>query len=147
MPAPARVFAGSLGIYVLLGVVLVFALALVPGFAATNNLANVVTQSAALGMVAIGQTFVIIGGLIDLSVGQLLGLSVVVGAVMTSAPAPVANAEATSKLRTNFFTTELRPRGRGTRANGIHCEPGEAIITRDFAKGNAFVVGTPKSPR
>ncbi len=42
-----------------------------------TNLANVVTQSAALGLVAIGQTFVIAAGLIDLSVGQLLGLSVV----------------------------------------------------------------------
>ena len=35
------------------------------------------TQAAALGLVAIGQTFVIVGGLIDLSVGQLLGLTVV----------------------------------------------------------------------
>ncbi len=49
----------------------------VPGFAAPGNLANVVTQSTALGLVAIGQTFVIIGAMIDLSVGQLIGLTVV----------------------------------------------------------------------
>jgi ribose/xylose/arabinose/galactoside ABC-type transport system permease subunit len=45
-----------------------------------TNLGNVVTQSAALGCVAIGQTFVIAAGLIDLSVGQLLGLVVVLTA-------------------------------------------------------------------
>jgi ribose/xylose/arabinose/galactoside ABC-type transport system permease subunit len=49
----------------------------VPGFATPTNVGNVVTQSAALGLVAIGQTFVIAAGMIDLSVGQLLGLSVV----------------------------------------------------------------------
>lgn len=81
--APARQAARSLGIFGLLAVVLAAALAFVPGFAASNNLANVVTQSAALGLVAIGQTFVIIGGLIDLSVGQLLGLSVVLTCALT----------------------------------------------------------------
>ena len=70
------------GIYGLLAVVLVTALAFVPGFAAADNLSNVVTQSAALGLVAIGQTFVIAGGLIDLSVGQLLGLSVVLSCAL-----------------------------------------------------------------
>ena len=71
------------GIYGLLAVVLVAALLFVPGFASPTNLANVVTQSAALGLVAIGQTFVIAGGLIDLSVGQLLGLAVVLSCALT----------------------------------------------------------------
>jgi len=75
--APVGSLAHRAGIYGLLVAVLVAALAFVPGFAAATNLSNVVTQSAALGLVAIGQTFVIAGGLIDLSVGQLLGLSVV----------------------------------------------------------------------
>jgi ribose/xylose/arabinose/galactoside ABC-type transport system permease subunit len=79
--AVARAPFGSLvhraGIYGLLVLVLAAAFAFVPGFAAATNVSNVVTQSAALGLVAIGQTFVIAGGLIDLSVGQLLGLSVV----------------------------------------------------------------------
>lgn len=71
------------GIYGLLAVVLVAALLFVPGFASPTNLANVVTQTAALGLVAIGQTFVIAGGLIDLSVGQLLGLSVVLSCALS----------------------------------------------------------------
>jgi ribose/xylose/arabinose/galactoside ABC-type transport system permease subunit len=52
--------------------------AVVPDFSTPENLANVVAQSAALGVLAIGQTFVIVCGLIDLTVGQLLGLIVVI---------------------------------------------------------------------
>lgn len=81
--ASAASIASRLGIYGLLAVAVALALVFVPGFAAADNLANVVTQSAALGLVAIGQTFVIIGGLIDLSVGQLLGLSVVMTCALT----------------------------------------------------------------
>ena len=82
--APAlQSLAHRAGIYGLLAVVLAAALLFVPGFASPTNLANVVTQSAALGLVAIGQTFVIAGGLIDLSVGQLLGLSVVLSCAIT----------------------------------------------------------------
>ena len=81
--ASARSIAAGLGIYGLLAAVLLLALLFVPGFAAANNLANVITQSSALGLIAIGQTFVIIGGLIDLSVGQLLGLSVVMTCALT----------------------------------------------------------------
>jgi ribose/xylose/arabinose/galactoside ABC-type transport system permease subunit len=62
-------------------VVLVFAAlaggAAVPDFLTRENLANVITQSTALGILAIGQTFVILCGRIDLTVGQLLGLIVV----------------------------------------------------------------------
>jgi len=71
------------GIWGLLAVAVAGALVFVPGFASPTNLANVLTQSAALGVVAIGQTFVIAGGLIDLSVGQLLGLAVVLGCALT----------------------------------------------------------------
>ncbi|MBV9890694.1 MAG: ABC transporter permease [Rhizobacter sp.] len=56
---------------------------LVPGFATAVNLGNVVMQSAALAFVALGQTFVIAAGLIDLSVGQLVGLSVVLTCALT----------------------------------------------------------------
>jgi len=56
----------------------------VPDFNTEENLGNVVTQSAALGVLAIGQTFVILCGLIDLSVGQLLGLIVVLSCDLAS---------------------------------------------------------------
>jgi ribose/xylose/arabinose/galactoside ABC-type transport system permease subunit len=65
------------GIVIVLLLVVVGALIGVPDFNTEENLGNVVTQSAALGVLSVGQTFVILCGLIDLSVGQLLGLIVV----------------------------------------------------------------------
>ena len=81
--AVGRSIAGGPGIHALAALAFVLALLFVPGFATADNLANVLTQSAALGLVAIGQTFVIIGGMIDLSVGQLLGLVVVLTCALT----------------------------------------------------------------
>jgi ribose/xylose/arabinose/galactoside ABC-type transport system permease subunit len=75
--APAAGAFGRHAIHGLLLALLLGAAASIPAFRTADNLANVLTQAAALGMVAIGQTFVIVGGLIDLSVGQLLGLTVV----------------------------------------------------------------------
>ncbi|MFQ5972356.1 MAG: ABC transporter permease [Alphaproteobacteria bacterium] len=65
------------GIYWLLLAMLVFATAFIGEFRDLGNLANVLKQSAALAVLAIGQTFVIVAGLIDLSVGMLAGLVVV----------------------------------------------------------------------
>lgn len=75
--------AGAPALMVLLALALPAAMLFVPGFSAADNLANVLTQSAALGLVAIGQTFVIVAGLIDLSVGQVLGLTVVLVCALT----------------------------------------------------------------
>lgn len=68
---------GRVGIFVVLAVVAGVALA-VPDFRTAENLVNVLNQSAALAVLAVGQTFVIAAGLIDLSVGQLLGLVAIV---------------------------------------------------------------------
>jgi ribose/xylose/arabinose/galactoside ABC-type transport system permease subunit len=65
------------GIYWVLLFLFAAALAAIPEFRTAENLANVLTQSAPLGVLAVGQTLVIIAGLIDLSVGQLAGLAVV----------------------------------------------------------------------
>ncbi len=77
----ATVFGGP-AIYVLLLAAVVGAAAAIPAFRTADNVANVLTQAAALGFVAIGQTFVIVAGLIDLSVGQLLGLVVVLACAL-----------------------------------------------------------------
>ncbi|MCX7037758.1 MAG: ABC transporter permease [Spirochaetes bacterium] len=45
-----------------------------PDFLKTQNLMNILLQSVALGLVAIGQTFVILGGGIDLSVGATISM-------------------------------------------------------------------------
>ena len=49
-------------------------------FASIDNFLNILEASSFLGLVAVGMTFVIIGGGIDLSVGSLLALSAVLAA-------------------------------------------------------------------
>jgi len=56
------------GIYAVLALALGVA-TFIPEFRSLHNLGNVATQSAALGILAVGQTFVVLCGLIDLSVG------------------------------------------------------------------------------
>jgi ribose/xylose/arabinose/galactoside ABC-type transport system permease subunit len=53
-----------------------------PQFRTGANVANILQQSATLAILALGQAFVIAGGMIDLSVGQLVGLIAVVAAMM-----------------------------------------------------------------
>lgn len=65
----------------LLALVLV-GLAFVPQFRTGSNIANVFQQSATLAILSLGQAFVIAGGMIDLSVGQLVGLITVVACMM-----------------------------------------------------------------
>lgn len=63
-------------------VVLTAALALAAdNFLSANNAAIVVRQAAFVGLVALGQTLVLLVGGIDLSVGAAAGLSAIVGAI------------------------------------------------------------------
>ncbi len=71
-------FAGRYGIYWLLMLLVVFASIFIAEFRTAGNLANILKQSSPLAILAIGQTVVIICGLIDLSVGMLIGLIVVI---------------------------------------------------------------------
>ena len=79
----------------MLGLAFVIAVALSflsPYFLKTSNLLNLLDQSVVVGIVAIGMTFVILTGGIDLSVGSLAGLTgVVLGlGLRHSFPIPVA---------------------------------------------------------
>lgn len=69
---------GAVG--VLLMVVLLASLVFGTRFASADNLLNILEASSFLGLVAVGMTFVIIGGGIDLSVGSVLALSAVLAA-------------------------------------------------------------------
>src|SRR5256714_8891466 len=71
------------GAYSALLVTAVMAAVLMPRFYTLANLVNVVQQAAALGLVSLGQTFVILAAGIDLSVGSTMGLSMVVAAAIT----------------------------------------------------------------
>jgi len=62
---------------VLLGALVLICAASVEGFMTLQNLAGILRQSAVLGCLALGQTFVIAAGMLDLSVGSLVSLVVV----------------------------------------------------------------------
>src|SRR3954452_8866351 len=62
-----------------------------PHFLTSNNLWNVLDQSVVVGIVAIGMTFVILIGGIDLSVGSVAGLTgVLLGRSLEHFPIPLA---------------------------------------------------------
>lgn len=82
---PAR--HSSRQIWVLLLLLLVPVAIIVPEFFRSRNLANVLVQMVPLGIIAIGQTFVILGAGIDLSVGAQVSLiTLVASTVMTDSP-------------------------------------------------------------
>lgn len=64
--------------------IVVFALT-IPQFLSVRNAENIVTQVSITGILAIGMTYVIVSGGIDLSVGSVLGLSAVTTAILARA--------------------------------------------------------------
>lgn len=70
-------------LFALLGLVIV-GLVFVQGFALPGNLLGVGQQVAQIGIIAIGMTFVLINGEIDLSVGSVYGLVAVVTGLLIS---------------------------------------------------------------
>lgn len=60
-----------------------------PSFASGNNIANLLRQGSMIAIMAVGQTFVIITGGIDLSVGAVVGFATVVVAMLINAGVPI----------------------------------------------------------
>jgi len=60
-----------------------------PVFLTVNNIINVIRQTSIYGIMAVGMTFVILTGGIDLSVGSVLGLSGAICAGMLKAGNPI----------------------------------------------------------
>jgi ribose transport system permease protein len=76
------------GLALLIAIILSFAS---PYFLTPNNLFNLLDQSVVIGIVAIGMTFVILTGGIDLSVGSVAGLTgIILGLAMRELPLPIA---------------------------------------------------------
>ena len=67
------------GVGLVLIVLVVTATLISPTFLSPDNVSNLLRQTAPLMIVALGQTFVILAGGIDLSVGMLIGLVTVLG--------------------------------------------------------------------
>jgi ribose/xylose/arabinose/galactoside ABC-type transport system permease subunit len=81
-----RMILEKLGIYIFLVVLAAIAAFVSPGFLNPKNLKDILNQSAALGIVAIGQTFVVLvgGGGLDLSVGSVMATVAVIMAHNTN---------------------------------------------------------------
>ncbi len=76
------------GVFVALGVTVLYGALAVPNFATLANVDAVLRQVAVLGIVSLGQTFVILSAGIDLSVGMLMGLvTVTANGIMAGDPA------------------------------------------------------------
>jgi ribose transport system permease protein len=86
------------GMVLLLVVLVIVAQIAYPQFLTLNNLQNTITQNASTAVVAIGMTFVIIGGGFDLSVSGTFGLGSVVYAGLVLAGLPVIAALACALL-------------------------------------------------
>ena len=89
--AARSVFGGTFGLtlsrygaYTALLVVGLVAAVVTPRFYTPANLINVLQAASALGIVSLGQTLVVLAAGIDLSVGSVMGLSMVVAAAMTA---------------------------------------------------------------
>ncbi len=75
-------FAQKQGALILLAMVCVIATARYEAFLTPENLLNVLRQNSMLGIIAVGMTFVILTGGIDLSVGSLLAVAGVIAAFL-----------------------------------------------------------------
>ena len=93
----ARQFGTLIGLLVLSAVLW----ALTPHFLTVANMLNIAQQTSINAIVAVGMTFVILSGGIDLSVGSIVALSgVVLGtALQAGQPLPVARVLAHSSSR------------------------------------------------
>lgn len=63
---------GMMSAFIIISLIISF---ITPNFLSPRNILNILRQSSIIGIMAIGTTFVIIGGGFDISVGSLLGLT------------------------------------------------------------------------
>lgn len=120
------------GIYIVLVALIAIAGLVVPNFLEPNNLLNIMRGAAIVGVIAVGQTFVAIGGgMADLSVGSIVGLAAVLalglqgplgpgGAVFVALAAGVLagvlNGVLVGRFRTNAIVTTI---GTGVVISGL----------------------------
>jgi ribose transport system permease protein/inositol transport system permease protein len=78
--------AGILG--VLLFMIVLFAI-MNPNFSTARNVGNILRQISIVGICAVGMTAVVLTAGIDLSVGSVIGLSAVIGAMLMSSGVPI----------------------------------------------------------
>jgi ribose transport system permease protein len=83
-----RVNLGALGPLVALALLIILGALLNSNFLSVNNVMNVVARSASIGIIAIGATFVITAGGLDLSVGSMAAFTAGVMIIVMNALVP-----------------------------------------------------------
>src|SRR5512146_312600 len=66
------------GVFVILALLLTISLFYNPSFVQPNNLMTMLRQASALGILTLGQLFVIVGGGVDLSVAATMQMSITI---------------------------------------------------------------------
>ena len=97
-----------------------------PSFISLGNLENVLARSAFIGVIAIGATFVITSGGIDLSVGSMAAFSAATMIVVMNAMIPVVGDGATAVaigVAVGFLVTVLAGLFNGTAITAGRIEP------------------------
>jgi len=151
--APRRRFdlAGQIPLLTLIVLVGVAALA-APRFLSVLNLTNVLVQSAVIAVVALGMTFVIVGGGFDLSVGSTVALAGCIAAavmlkagvaagvaagIATGALIGAVNGVVIAYLRVNPFITTL---GTMVLVRGVvYLFTGGAPVEGEFGLPSSFI--------
>lgn len=75
--------------YASLTILFIFLAVASPYFLTVNNLSSVIRQTAVITVIAMGMTVVIASGGIDLSVGSIVGITGVIGAMFIAAQYPI----------------------------------------------------------
>lgn len=84
-------FAKKYGIVIVLAVMWIILLCVSPTFRTADNAVNILRQVSVNGIIAIGMTFVIMTGGIDLTVGSLIAVAgVICGSILVNSPENVA---------------------------------------------------------
>jgi ribose transport system permease protein len=99
VPPGLRRYASLLIVYGLILALGVYASLLSPNFLTERNIFNVLRTAAFLGTVAIGETFVIVSGGIDLSVGSVIKLSVMMSAILMNGKPEISRSQSPPRWR------------------------------------------------
>ncbi len=132
----ARRILGTYGILVvLIALCLLFGI-LSPVFFSAENVLNILRQVAVVGIVAVGMTFVILTGGIDLSVGSIIGIASVFTAKIMLAGVPVVWAVALALAMCALFGL-----ANGLIVNELFIPPLVATLgTMTALRGVAFII-------
>ena len=75
-------YASNFGIWFFLGIIVIVMSTASNAFLSTSNIINILRQAALIGIVAVGMTYVMIGGNFDLSVGATMSFAAVIAISM-----------------------------------------------------------------